>query len=213
MTTDTSSLNRLPDVSRELKTCGHHCFPSNLKTCCSCEDLRPLADGYEAYVDGVGYTMTATRDDAYCPVCNTNNYDKWIERVEEQTRRKQREDDERHRIALEQQMAAEEDRAKNSDKSHGRVKYSSGNVFVGDLLKGEPHGTGRMDYADNDMDIIYYQGEWANGKHQGKGKKVWMDDMWYEGEFKNGMMHGQGICRVNEVDVMEGRFEADVFQD
>ena len=40
-----------------------------------------------------------------------------------------------------------------------------------------------------------------------------MDDLWYEGEWSNGMMHGVGICHTNDVDIMEGRFEEDVFQD
>jgi hypothetical protein len=165
------------------------------------------------YVDGLGYTTTAARDDGYCPVCNTKNYEKWMERVRKETKKKQGEDDERQRLEDERRKVAEVDRLKHTDKASGRVEYTNGHVYVGGLLNGQPQGQGRMDYADNENDILSYEGQWANGKHEGLGKKVWMDDLWYQGEWKNGTMHGQGVCHVNEVDIMEGRFEEDVFQD
>jgi hypothetical protein len=218
MSTDTSNRETTNELvsstNREVKSCSHYCYPSNLKKCCACEDIRPISDdGYEGYTDGVGWTTTANRDDGYCPVCNTKNYDKWMTRVKEQTERKRSQDEEKKRVEEEERLLTEQDRAKNTDKNHGQIEYSNENVYVGDLSNGEPHGTGRMDYADNDDDILCYEGEWVNGRHQGKGKKVWMDDMWYEGDWYNGMMHGQGICHMNEVDIMEGRFEEDVFQD
>jgi hypothetical protein len=202
-------------MNRELKACDHFCCPSTLQKCCSCEDLRPISDtgGYDSYVDGQGWTTTAARDDGYCPVCNTKNYDKWMTRVQEETERKRRHDEEKQRIEQEQQLVAEEDRVKNTDKKDGTLAYSNGNVYVGALKDGEPHGLGRMDYADNDDDILHYEGEWVNGKHQGRGKKLWRDNLWYEGEWYEGMMHGEGICHMNEVDELKGRFEEDEFQD
>lgn len=62
-------------LRRAQKSCGHYCYPSNLSKCCACEDLRPIADGYKCYVDGIGYTLTAAREDGYCPVCNTKSLD------------------------------------------------------------------------------------------------------------------------------------------
>ena len=208
------------DDHRELKTCGHYCYPSKLLKCCACEDLRPIsASGfYESYVDGEGWTNKAARDDGYCPVCNTKNYDKWMARIKEQTEKKKMEDEKKEAEELKKKLLAEEDRRKNDTgdnqvRHNVNVKYSNGDVYVGDIVKGQPHGLGRMDYADNDDDILYYDGNWKNGKHEGVGKKVWIDDMWYDGEWKNGMMHGHGVFHVNDVDIMEGRFEEDVFQD
>jgi len=211
-----TTANQKPNITTiimdsERKSCDHYCYPSNLTRCCSCEDLRPLADGYECYVDGLGYTTTAERDDGYCPVCNTKNYERWMERIQKETARKKREDDEKQRLETEQAVAAEQDREKNSDKMKGRVAYTNGNVYVGELTNGEPHGSGRMDYADNDDNILYYDGLWANGKHEGPGYKQWMDNVRYNGGWSNGMMHGKGVFHMNEVDVLDGPFEMDEF--
>lgn len=52
-------------VSKELKSCGHYCFPGELKKCCACEDIRPiLPEGtYTMYVDGRGYVDEGNRND------------------------------------------------------------------------------------------------------------------------------------------------------
>lgn len=187
-------------ISKEQKECGHYCYPSNLKKCCSCEDLRPISEdgGYEAYIDGIGWTTTAARDDGYCPVCNTKNYDRWVARMEQQLKKKQQEDEARKRKEYQEQAASEEDRLRNSDKTHGKIDYSNGDVYVCDLKDGNPHGKGRMEYALED--VLNYDGEWVDGKHEGFGKKVFYEDpddgvnsMWYEGWWKDGMMNGQGV--------------------
>ena len=205
---------------RELKICHHYCYPSKLKKCCSCEDLRPFSpDGfYERYVDGKGWITNATRDDGYCPVCNTKNYDRWMKKVKEQTEKKQREEEEKKEEERKKSKILEED-MKRIDTGDDQIcrnvsfEYTNGNRYQGDMVRGKPHGFGRMDYADNDDDILYYEGEWQHGLHEGFGKKIWMDNMWYNGQWKNGMMHGQGKYHVNDVDIMEGLFEEDVFQD
>ena len=64
-----------------------------MPSCCACSDTRELSEtGYEGYVDGVGYTETASRDAFYCGVCNTKNYDRWVKKVREETERKEEED-------------------------------------------------------------------------------------------------------------------------
>eukprot|EP00978_Attheya_sp_CCMP212_P039194 scaffold201592_cov69-Attheya_sp.AAC.2 len=167
-------------IGRERKSCHHYCYPSSLLKCCACEDRRPYnGHGYECYVDGVGYTTTAARDDGYCPICNTKNYKKWMARVQRETARKRNEDEEKLQLCNERAATAEKDRVAASDKAHGCIEYSNGNVYVGDLLNGEPHGSGRLDYCDNDDDILSYQGEWTDGKHEGMGRKEWMDNVWY----------------------------------
>ena len=51
--------------------CGNWCQLRQAR-CCVGMDTRPLAkvgEGYVAYVDGEGYTNTATRHEGYCPTC------------------------------------------------------------------------------------------------------------------------------------------------
>jgi len=202
-------------LDKEVKSCGHHCYPSKTLTkCCSCEDTRPIpaeGGGYECYIDGIGFTTTATRDDGYCPVCNTKNYDRWMARIDANKERKRKEDVETSMIASERSLQKERDRQENCGKDDGTVRYSDGGVYVGGLKDGMPHGLGRMEYGDNEDNAIYYEGQWIDGQHQGNRKKVWCDDIWYEGEWKSGMMHGNGTHHPNDVDILSGRFEEDEF--
>ena len=161
----------------------------------------------------MGHTTTAARDDFYCPVCNTKNYDKWMEKVERETKKKREEDEVKG--AEEERRRGEEERdrvraSREVEGGEGRVEYSNGDVYEGGLVEGVRHGRGRMDYGDYG-DVLWYDGEWRNGLHEGAGRKEWVDSLWYEGEWKGGMMHGRGVCHVNEVDVMDGEFEKDEF--
>jgi len=199
---------------KETKSCGHCCYPSRTLTkCCACEDRRPVIvdGGYECYIDGIGFTKTASRDDGYCPVCNTKNYDRWMARIEAEKEQKRREDDETRKIESERRVLAERDRQENCGKGGGTVRYSNGSTYVGTLKDGAPHGLGRMEYGDNEDNALYYDGQWVSGQHEGRGKKVWWDDIWYEGEWKAGMMHGNGTHHVNDVDILHGKFEEDEF--
>ena len=147
-------------------------------------------------------------------MCNTKNYDKWVERVERELKKKQEEDAKKLAKEMERMRVEGEDRERarqlNEDEDQ-RVEYSNGDVYVGKFKDGARHGFGRMDYGDNEMDMLSYEGEWKDGCHEGEGIKRWIDEMWYRGSWKNGKMHGHGVCHQNEVDVMEGLFEEDEF--
>ena len=43
-----------------------------------------------------------------------------------------------------------------------------------------------------------YEGEWRNGKYEGKGIYYWNDGDRYEGEFRNGKAEGKGIYYYNK---------------
>ena len=77
-------------LEKELKKCGHFCYPSTTPDCCSCMDLRPQLDGdlYPIYVDGKGWSDEGTRNHGYCPVCNPKNYNAWVERLRLQCEQK-----------------------------------------------------------------------------------------------------------------------------
>lgn len=56
----------------ELKECGHRCTTSIAhEGCCSCLDRRPTesSNAYPAYVDGEGWSNSASRGAGYCPHC------------------------------------------------------------------------------------------------------------------------------------------------
>lgn len=38
-----------------------------------------------------------------------------------------------------------------------------------------------------------YEGEWINGRYEGRGRCEWHDGRIYEGEWKAGMAHGVGV--------------------
>ena len=57
-------------------------------------------------------------------------------------------------------------------------QYSNGDLYVGELQSGTPHGFGKMQYSDDGSDrlensLVTYEGDWVDGKHHGKGKKCW----------------------------------------
>lgn len=45
-----------------------------------------------------------------------------------------------------------------------------------------------MNYASGDV----YEGEWVNGKFQGKGTYIWKYGQKYQGEYFEGLRHGDG---------------------
>ena len=200
-------------LEKEVKKCGHICYPSTTLNCCTCMDTRPILSGncYPCYQDGEGWTNTAARDAGYCPVCNPKNFAAWEERI-----RKTREDKNNNlaRLAIEQealQAIADEDKARAAaiakQDSLTKFEYSNGDVYEGDLLLGERHGSGKMIYADGSV----YEGEWKHDMYDGKGMKDWCDGITYVGEWKNGMMEGKGVYTMAHGTVLEGVFKEDEF--
>ena len=64
-------LNRLR-ASPVSRSCGHQCTMTSLELCCYCIDRRPFLlddSSYPNYVDGQGWTNSATRWEYYCPLC------------------------------------------------------------------------------------------------------------------------------------------------
>ena len=52
-----------------------------------------------------------------------------------------------------------------------------------------------------------YDGEYKNGKREGKGTYTFSDGKKYIGSFKNGKMHGQGILTSSSGNSYEGKWE------
>jgi hypothetical protein len=77
----------------------------------------------------------------------------------------------------------------------GKTSEFYGDTYKGEFKENVYHGHGI--YYDKSEDNTY-EGQWNNGKSNGKGKltsgsKAKFPGMWYDGEWKNGQMHGNGI--------------------
>lgn len=64
-------------------------------------------------------------------------------------------------------------------------------TYTGTFLRGKKHGVGTYLFANK----LKYEGEYANGVKQGKGKVSFAekDAVIFEGEFKNGLPDGKGV--------------------
>lgn len=70
----------------------------------------------------------------------------------------------------------------------GTMKYSDGKEYIGYWVGGIQQGQGKMIY-DNGV----YEGEWQNGKRNGKGTYTWNDGKKYEGSYENDVRNGKGV--------------------
>lgn len=86
----------------------------------------------------------------------------------------------------------------------GTFTYANGDVYQGTFVQGQRCGFGRFTFGGDGNSSTgkgFYEGRWAGGKYDGKGKLVWSppkgkgDGFVYEGEFANGVFHGQGVKR------------------
>lgn len=55
---------------------------------------------------------------------------------------------------------------------HGRMVYSSGDIYEGEWYADKPHGFGRMEWFKFDERYI---GHWCEGKREGQGQHAWLD--------------------------------------
>lgn len=78
-----------------------------------------------------------------------------------------------------------------NDKFSGHGKYNWGNKrqYEGEWKDGKMNGKGKLTYLDGS----YYEGEFINGKKCGQGKYVWEKDKYYIGEWKDDKQNGKGI--------------------
>lgn len=70
----------------------------------------------------------------------------------------------------------------------GRLELENGDFYEGEFLNGKFDGKGRLVQAEGKM----YEGEWKENKREGKGKEVWPDGKLYKGKFQNDMKNGYG---------------------
>lgn len=96
-----------------------------------------------------------------------------------------------------------EEQKKQEITGYGTREFESG-VYTGEMLCGEWHGSGTIQYYDGG----WYIGTWEYGRMVGKGtgKHIYKNGITYEGEFLNGKPHGKGKITYTSGSVYEGDF-------
>jgi len=86
--------------------------------------------------------------------------------------------------------------------------YGDKGNYTGTVLKSTevPHGTGKIVYAGNKR---MYEGEWKNGRWNGRGKAIFANGDSYEGQYESDKRHGHGKYTWADGRVYEGHFKAD----
>lgn len=84
------------------------------------------------------------------------------------------------------------------------IDYEDFGLYDGEVDKdGNPHGHGRLTYADGG----YYDGEFVHGTIEGFGIMVYAEDEYYEGHFANNDLHGHGKFRYPSGLIEEGEWD------
>ena len=82
-------------------------------------------------------------------------------------------------------------RTKQDDTRFGEIIWSNGDIYVGDLRYGAPHGYGFYVWSNKDA----YLGYWANGKREGEGAKIEFNEgnciygLWHDDDISNTYTH------------------------
>jgi len=115
-----------------------------------------------------------------------------------------------------------------SEINKGRLSFTDGRLYEGEIEGGKPNGKGKMTlpnevYEGNFVDGVLqgkgkftflsgdfyqcYEGDFVNGKFHGKGKFTFKDDHEYEGDFVEGAFQGKGRwINLRYDDIYEGDF-------
>ncbi len=98
----------------------------------------------------------------------------------------------------EEMLAAENE--KELMTGYGTKEFGDG-MYTGDLVRGWPHGQGKIIYENGTT----YEGQWVNGKYEGTGIYTW-DKGSFVGTWKNGSYHGTGTMTWSDGQKYVGGF-------
>jgi hypothetical protein len=87
----------------------------------------------------------------------------------------------------------------------GSMKYSNGNIYIGEWLDDRFDGVGEYIWADGRRFI----GGFKRDKIEGRGTGFWPDGRIYEGEYKSDLAHGHGLVTLPSGRSFEGTFADD----
>jgi hypothetical protein len=84
--------------------------------------------------------------------------------------------------------------------------FSGGQVYEGEWKDGKKNGRGKLTFPDGEV----HEGEWKDDKRNGRCKCTFMPDgQVYEGEWKDGKMNGRGKMTFPDGQVYEGEWKDD----
>lgn len=89
---------------------------------------------------------------------------------------------------------------------NGRVEWTNGDAYVGDLLRGQRHGQGELIWASGQR----YQGQWVADKATGRGQMRFANGDKFEGSLVNGVPEGEGRMDYASGDSYQGQISASV---
>ena len=90
-------------------------------------------------------------------------------------------------------------------KKHGKFMWKNGHYYLGDFHEDLFHGYGVYNWGQDRT----YEGQWINGKMEGKGKLKLKDGSYYDGEFKEGKKWGKGLYVWNKDKYYDGNWKND----
>ena len=90
----------------------------------------------------------------------------------------------------------------------GLLLSSNGDYYEGEFLNGKKEGKGKKIYANGNeyKNCNIYEGNWKNGKENGEGIFKFNNGNIYEGEFREGGIYGRGILTMKNGEIFRGIF-------
>jgi hypothetical protein len=96
-----------------------------------------------------------------------------------------------------------ENSSKRLRHGYGVMKYSNGNLFMGEWKDDCFDGFGEYIWSDGRK----FKGSFKNDKMDGKGEVVWPDGRRFEGEYRMDLAHGHGLVVLADGRTFEGEFK------
>ncbi|WP_273124285.1 MORN repeat-containing protein [Bacillus weihaiensis] len=82
------------------------------------------------------------------------------------------------------------------------LMLADGSSYTGDVVKGVPHGKGKMEWADGTT----YVGDFTDGKMTGTGTYQWKTGQRYTGQVVDGKPHGEGTLYREDGSTYSGQW-------
>jgi hypothetical protein len=73
------------------------------------------------------------------------------------------------------------------------VTFSDGAIYEGEWRNGRKEGKGKMIFSKGGV----YEGDWRKDQREGKGKRIYADGTVYEGDWVNDKLEGKGKIKYN----------------